>query len=91
MKYPIAQVVRKPLAAFRWPLKLLLVGFWVALTILANSCAPEPSYYGVALATASVCIALWANHLSMAPIKGVKNALRLVGIALYDFGALGNV
>lgn len=88
MKNRIPELLRKPLAAFRWPLSLLLVGCWIILNYLANTCERQPSYYGVALATASFCIALWVNHLAIAPIRRFQDAMRLVGIALYDFFAL---
>ena len=88
MASSITQAIRAPLAAFRWPLKLALIAPWVVLNFLANSCEQQPSQYGVALLTATVCIVLWANHLAVAPVRRFRDAIRLVGISLYDLIAL---
>lgn len=83
-----SQALRAPLKAFRWPLKLILIAPWVILNFLANTCERQPSYYGIALLTATVCVVLWTNHLAIAPVGRFRDAVRLIGISLYDFFAL---
>jgi hypothetical protein len=78
---------RRPLAAFRWPLVVILAVPWLIL-IFAQSCREAPAYPEVTLATATICIALWANHARSGPATSLRVVGKIVGFAVYDLVSL---
>lgn len=84
---PAKNIRLRPFAAAHWSLLVLLCAAWTAL-LAAETCAPPPYYGKAALAAATVCVALWCNHLAIAPLRGPAALLRLAARSLYDLAAL---
>lgn len=76
--------VLRPFANAHWSLPVVLVVAW-CLSLFETSCRPSPRYPDVVLATATVCIALWASHVRPRASSGWR---RLGAIVL---GAAGDL
>jgi hypothetical protein len=77
----------RPFAHVRWPLAAALVGS-LLLLLLGQTCSRGPRYAEVVALALVPCVLLWANHVAMAPIAGLKGLAVLGGRALLDLAAL---
>ncbi|MDB5807081.1 MAG: hypothetical protein JWN73_4403 [Betaproteobacteria bacterium] len=78
----------RPFAAAHWSLLLVLVVMWEAL-LLRDVCAGPPFYAKAALATATLALALWSNHLARAPLRSLRALAAVALRSAYDLLALG--
>jgi len=76
--------------AFRWPLIVALVASWLVL-LFAQDCRETPLYPEVVLATATICITFWANHVRSDPTTGLRSVGRIIGFAIYDLISLAGL
>jgi hypothetical protein len=83
MNFRWLKEVRQPLQQFNGKAVVLGVAAWM-LVFNLQSCTDGPRYLATALAAITVCVVLWTNHLSMAPVIRIRDAAKLVGIGLYD-------
>ena len=73
----------RPFAAAHWSLLALLVAAWAVLG-LAEPCRTAPFYAELSLATLTVCLALWANHVARAPLRSQADLCNVVLRSIYD-------
>lgn len=83
-----SSIFRRPLKQFNRKSIALLVVLWVVVLLSFDGCSSAPAYLATAYVAGTVCVVLWANHLAMAPVNRIKDAFRLLAIALYDLFSL---
>jgi type IV pilus assembly protein PilA len=59
------------------------VALW-EFVLLGQQCKEGPYYFEGALATSTIFIALWTNHLRAAPLQNARSVARIVGGTLFD-------
>lgn len=91
MSVPVFTLLRKkcprPMASAPVALFVGIVLIWVGMAFGPGlwSCEAQPSVHGITvLATATICVVFWVNHLRYAPIKRMGDIGRIFGGATYD-------
>ena len=79
----MSRYLKRPLSGAHWSLLVVLVLLW-EFTIWGESCREGPYNFEVALLTATICTALWINHIQVGPILQARAVARIAGGALYD-------
>ncbi|MBK9217270.1 MAG: hypothetical protein IPL70_01835 [Uliginosibacterium sp.] len=79
---------RRPFANAHWS---LLAGLILAgqVWLLTSPCSQSGPTIGIALGTFVCVLALWVNHVRVAPLRDWRDALILFGGALYDLFLTG--
>jgi len=80
--------IRRPFQSVRGVVLLCLLAGWLLLLVRVNGYSEANATWLAAFLTGTVCILLWANHLTMAPISGTVGVLRLLGVVIYDLCVL---
>jgi hypothetical protein len=74
---------RRPFAAAHVSLFVVLVLVWFVI-YLRQTCKTNPSYFEVALLTATIFITFWCNHLRVVPVTSWSGVINVFIGATYD-------
>ena len=77
----------RPFSNAHWLLPVALVLVWES-AFWSQACKEPPYYWEVLLACSTVCIALWTNHLRLAPLDGWRRMGAVAIGAIYDLASL---
>jgi Tfp pilus assembly major pilin PilA len=73
----------RPFASAHWSLLVSLLVVW-EFGFIFDPCRESPFYFECGLTISTIYIALWVNHVRVAPIQRRSGVLQIVGGAIYD-------